>query len=253
MKPVTLFSCLLFLVVCYAVPISCQDDPATGGTTPDLSPGVQAVINMQKSGVPADMMIRALQSSQTSVVLTANDLIALKAAGVPDDVVRALAGEPLRNNDLALNKNDVATARSAPASKPSAAPNTAMPAPIDLRSVRRIYVEKMPNDLDQYIRAEITKKFKGAVVVVLDPSAADAVMVGTGEKRDGVGSAITGRYLGLHDNSTGAISLVDREGTVVLWSSEAGDRSIWWGALKRGGARKVADRLINNLKKAMGR
>ena len=30
-----------------------------------------------------------------------------------------------------------------------------------LRSVRRIYVDKMDNDLDQYIRAEIQKKFRG--------------------------------------------------------------------------------------------
>src|SRR5262249_49172970 len=34
-------------------------------------------------------------------------------------------------------------------------------------------------------------------------------------------------------------------------SSEAGDRSLWWGSLKRGGERKVADRLVHNLKDAM--
>ncbi|HSB16064.1 MAG TPA: hypothetical protein VLE22_16530 [Bryobacteraceae bacterium] len=61
-----------------------------------------------------------------------------------------------------------------------------------------------------------------------------------------------GRWLGLHDIASGAVSLADKGGTVVLWSSEAGDRSIWWGALKRGGPRKVADRLVHNLKDAMG-
>jgi hypothetical protein len=37
----------------------------------------------------------------------------------------------------------------------------------------------------------------------------------------------------------------------MIWASEAGDRSWWWGALKRGGQRKTAERLVKNLKKAV--
>ena len=120
-----------------------------------------------------------------------------------------------------------------------------------LRSIRRIYVDKMDNDLDQYIRAEIQKKFHGDVVVVLKPDAADAIMAGVSEHQSGTRAAITGRYFGLHDTATGSVSLLDKTGTTVLWSSEAGDRSILFGSMKRGGPRKVADRLISNLKKAM--
>lgn len=120
-----------------------------------------------------------------------------------------------------------------------------------LSAVKKIYVDEMPNDLHQYIRAEITKQFKGKVVVVLVPEEADAIMTGVGEHQSGVGAAVTGRWLGLHDTASGAVSLVDKQGKVVLWASEAGDRSIWWGSLKRGGPRKVADRLVHNLKKAM--
>lgn len=29
------------------------------------------------------------------------------------------------------------------------------------KTIQKIYIEKMPNDLDQYIRAEIAKKLKG--------------------------------------------------------------------------------------------
>jgi hypothetical protein len=35
-----------------------------------------------------------------------------------------------------------------------------------LKTIQKVYVDKMPNDLDQYIRAEITKQFKGKLVVV---------------------------------------------------------------------------------------
>jgi len=124
---------------------------------------------------------------------------------------------------------------------------------VSLKDINKIYVDKMDNDLDQYIKAEIQKKFKGRLTIVLNPEDADAILAGASEHKSGTGAAVTGRWLGLHDTASGAVSLLDKEGKVVLWSSEAGDRSLWWGALKRGGPRKVADRLVKNLKKAMGR
>ena len=48
-----------------------------------------------------------------------------------------------------------------------------------------------------------------------------------------------------------SIKLLSTEGQVILWASEAGDRSLWWGNLRRGGMRKVAERLVKNLKKYM--
>jgi hypothetical protein len=131
------------------------------------------------------------------------------------------------------------------------AESQARPDPIPLRSIKRIYVDKMDNDLDQYIRAEIQKQFKSTILVVLRPEDADAIMAGVSDHQSGTRAAVTGRWLGLHDTATGSISLLDKTGSIVLWSGEAGDRSIWFGAMKRGGPRKVADRLINNLKKAI--
>jgi hypothetical protein len=122
-----------------------------------------------------------------------------------------------------------------------------------LKSVHKVFIEKMDNDLDQYLRAEIVKQFKGSLVVVLDAKDADGILAGVNEQEKGTGAKITGRYLGLHDVATGTISLLDKEGKTILWSDEAGDRSLLLGALKRGGQRKVADRLISKLKKAMER
>ncbi|MEZ5401576.1 MAG: hypothetical protein R2729_18025 [Bryobacteraceae bacterium] len=121
----------------------------------------------------------------------------------------------------------------------------------DLSSIRKIYVEKMSNDLDQYIRAEFTKQMKGKVVIVLEKSEADAILTGVSDEKKGTGAAITGRYLGLHDNASAAVTLVDRTEKQVLWSDEAGDRSLLFGAMKRGGQRKVADRIVSKLKKAL--
>jgi hypothetical protein len=120
-----------------------------------------------------------------------------------------------------------------------------------LGSIKKIFIDKMDNDLDQYLRAEIVKQFKGKVTVVLKREDADGILTGVNEEKKGTGAQITGRYLGLHDNATGTLSLLDKEGKTLLWSDEAGDRSLLFGVMKRGGQRKVADRLVSKLKKAM--
>jgi len=136
-------------------------------------------------------------------------------------------------------------------SRASAQPQTDMSREPSLNEIHRLFIEKMPNDLDQYISAEITKKLNGRVAVVLDKADADAILRGASSNKDGVGAAITGRYLGLHDNATGSISLLDKQEKLVLWSGEAGDRSLMFGSMKRGGPRKVADRLVSDLKSAL--
>ena len=130
------------------------------------------------------------------------------------------------------------------------APDTPLP---QLRDVKRVFIEKMDNNLDQYLRAEFSKQFKGSVTVVLDKDSADAILTGISNEEKGTGAKITGRYLGLHDVASGTVSLLDKEGKVILWSDEAGDRSLVFGVMKRGGERKVADRLVSKLKKAMNR
>jgi hypothetical protein len=122
----------------------------------------------------------------------------------------------------------------------------------DLRSIHRIFIDKLPNDLDQYLRAEFSKQMKGKVVVVLDEKDADGIMTGVSEEEKGTGAKITGRYLGLHDVATASMSLLDRERKVILWADEAGDRHLIFSVAHRGGERQVAARLVEKLKKAMG-
>jgi hypothetical protein len=161
------------------------------------------------------------------------------------------------NADAAAAPAAVAPAAPVPASGSAASaapslPPRPTPSAISIKNVRRLYIEKMDNDLDQYLSAEISKQLSGRVVVVLQKDAADAILRGVSSEKTGVGAAVTGRYLGLHDNASGSITLVDPAETMVLWASEAGDRSLMWGSLARGGQRKVASRLVGDLKKALG-
>ena len=68
-----------------------------------------------------------------------------------------------------------------------------------LKSIHKIYIDKLPNDLDQYLRAEFFKQMKGKITVVLEEKDADAILTGISEEEKGTGAKITGRYFGLHD------------------------------------------------------
>jgi len=91
-----------------------------------------------------------------------------------------------------------------------------------------LFIEDMDKDLDSFIRAQIVKK-KIPLVVVVDPEEADLIMTA----------------------SASGTMIFNKTDKVMLWASEAGGRSLWWVGLKREGPRKVAERVINNLKKEM--
>ncbi|MBV9268101.1 MAG: hypothetical protein JO061_18175 [Acidobacteriaceae bacterium] len=117
-----------------------------------------------------------------------------------------------------------------------ALPFVAQPA-IRLADVRKIYIEKMSNDLDEYLRAAISKKFHQRISIVLDRSQADAIL--------------TSPHAGAQQTERATVDLMDPRNQVVLWSGSAGDRSATWLELRHGGEQKVADHLIGELKKAM--
>jgi len=109
--------------------------------------------------------------------------------------------------------------------------------PMLLSNVRKVFIEKMDNNLDQYLASSISSKFHGSLTVVLDRSSADAVL--------------KGENLTAQETQKATVQLVDKGGSTVLWSGSANDRSMMTLDLKHGGQKKVADHLISELKKAM--
>jgi hypothetical protein len=108
-----------------------------------------------------------------------------------------------------------------------------------LADVRKVYVEKMDNNLDEYLRSSISKQFHARLTIVLKREDADAILTGV--------NAAAQRT----QNAT--ITLTDPHGKVVLWSGTANDRSAKFLDLKHGGEAKLADHLIGQLRKAMER
>lgn len=112
----------------------------------------------------------------------------------------------------------------------------------------KLFITEMDGDLDGYIRAEITKKGL-PLKLVLQESDADLVMIGSSTEKDRKWHE--GWLTSVKDHAQGNVSIVNPKEKTIVWSSEAGDRSLWKGSMSRGGDRKVAERLVGNLKKAI--
>jgi hypothetical protein len=115
-----------------------------------------------------------------------------------------------------------------------------------LKRGSKVFIEKMENDLDGYITAELVQK-KVALEIVSDLDQADYVMVGNGTPEQGR-KWHQGWLTAEQDRTSGNIRVFDKATKKLVFAGEAGDRSLWWGALSRGGQRKVASRIVGKLK-----
>ena len=112
----------------------------------------------------------------------------------------------------------------------------------------KVHIEEMPLDLHLYLKAEIIKK-QVPVLIVQTPEQAEYVLRGTatGSEKN---KWHEGWLTASKDKVTGAVEIVSRDG-ILVWATEAGDRSLNWGSFRRGGPRKVADRIAKSLRKAI--
>ena len=108
---------------------------------------------------------------------------------------------------------------------------------VRLSDIRKIYIEPMQNNLDQYLRSAISRRFHSTISVVLNKNEADAVMSSANQAAQQVERA--------------TVNLTDESGKHLLWTGTAGDRNAKMLGVKHGGLPQVADSLIAQLKKAM--
>jgi hypothetical protein len=110
---------------------------------------------------------------------------------------------------------------------------------------RRLFISPMEGKLDGFIAAEVVKQAL-PVLVVLDDKDVDLVLVGQSLKED---DHWYNAIWGGKDKNEGNLRLIDVRSRSMVWAGEAGDRSLIYGKFKRGGERKVAERLVRQMKK----
>jgi hypothetical protein len=109
----------------------------------------------------------------------------------------------------------------------------------------RLFIAPMQGDLHPFIAAEIVKK-KLPVIVVTEEKDADFIVSGASIKGD---DKWYHTVFGGKDKNEGSVQLISVKDKTLVWAGEAGDRSLLWGNLRRGGQRKVADRIVNQINK----
>ena len=230
----------------HSVPVA---SPNSVPIEPGLPLSKEEIVTLLRDGSSQSRIEQILRVRGLRLANRDSDIEEIGAAGAPQlliDLIRSLAPP--------VDLPTPAPHPPAPRELPTPAPHPPAISLADaqtLRSVHKIFIDKLPNDLDQYVRAELSKQLKGKVTVVLEEKGADGILTGVSEEEKGTGAKITGRYLGLHDLATASLSLLDKERKTILWADEAGDRSLFFSVAHRGGERKVAERLVKKLKKAM--
>ena len=109
----------------------------------------------------------------------------------------------------------------------------------------KIFIEPMQGDLHPFIAAEIVKK-KLPFVVVTEKEKAEYILAGTYIKGD---AKWYHTAFGVMDKDEGSVQLIDLKDKTMVWAGGAGDRSLFLGGWNRGGQSKVADRIVNKMKK----
>jgi hypothetical protein len=109
----------------------------------------------------------------------------------------------------------------------------------------KIFIEPMQGDLHPFIAAEIVKK-KLPFVVVTERKNAEYILSGSFIKGDGKWNRTA---LGVTDKNQGSVQLLNVKDKTLVWAGAAGDQSMILGGWSRGGQSKVADRIVNKMKK----
>jgi hypothetical protein len=204
--------------------------------------------SLKTHGLTNAELTKIVQSRGVDFALTADKETELKTAGADADLLAAVRGGQHSAWTVAPSSGSAQPPVSAPAAPQAAPPATPVSTPPEnkdkpavpanapvitsIRDVKKLYIEKMSNDLDEYIKAEISRQMPGRILVVLNAQDADAIMKGTATDRQG------------------NVTITDLRGTADLWVGEAGDKGLYLTKI-HGGEKKVAERLVSGLKKAM--
>jgi hypothetical protein len=117
-----------------------------------------------------------------------------------------------------------------------------------------IYITPMDGGLHEFLQSEFFRQ-KVPVRIVMKESAAEYVLTGSMVRKQGAEKwyhYLTGTA-GTADTAQASVSLFKKGSDTILWATNVGDRSVWWGMLKKKGERKVAQRVVSKFKQIVER
>ena len=203
------------------------------------------ILTMVRAKLPAALIVEKINTSSCSFDTFPSVLAELKYKGVPDAVLMAMVqaphgGGPKRGTEP----------RPEPRTEVKATENIGGMILSDRRESpynARFFVAPMDEGFDGLISALMIEK-KLPLSIVADENMADFIVVGGTNKgtHKWYDTVFGSGYE--RDRNQGSIRVIRVRDKTVIWGAQKGDRSLWWGALKKGGKRKVAERLVNEMK-----
>ena len=203
------------------------------------------ILTMVRAKLPPALIIEKINTSSCSFDTFPSVLAELKYKGVPDEVLMAMVRAP-----HGTRPKEISTPQPEPRSEVKAAENVGGVILRDRSETpyhARFFVASMEENFDGLITALMIEK-KLPVSVVADENLADFIVVGGTNKgtHKWYDTVFGSGYE--RDRNQGSIRVIRVRDKTVIWGAQKGDRSLWWGALKKGGKRKVAERLVNEMK-----
>jgi hypothetical protein len=202
------------------------------------------IITMVRAKLPAALIIEKINTSSCSFDTFPSVLAEMKYKGVPDEVLMAMVHAPHGGPK--------------PITEPKPEPRAEVKTVENLGGIilsdrrespynARFFIAPMEEGFDGLISALMIEK-KLPLSIVVDENLADFIVVGGTNKgtHKWYDTVFGSGYE--RDRNQGSIRVIRVRDKTVIWGAQKGDRSLWWGALKKGGKRKVAERLVNEMK-----
>lgn len=223
------------------------------------------IVTMVRAKLPAALIIEKINNSSCAFDTFPSVLAELKYKGVPDDVLMVMVQAPHGGRVAKSVPKAVATGPDTMSSTSAAGPATngshtnetstrvtniggvILPDRSESPYNGRFFVAPMEEGFDGLISALMIEK-KLPLRVVADENLADFIVVGNTNKgvHKWYDTVFGSGYE--RDRNQGSLRVIRVRDRTVIWGAQKGDRSFWFGALKKGGKRKVAERLVNKMK-----
>lgn len=204
----------------------------------------QDIVMLVKAKLPSALIIEKINSASCNFDTFPSVLAELKYKGVPDDVLMAMVRAP-----HGLRPTAIEEPRAASREEPKPINNIGGVILADRSETpynARFFVAPMEEGFDGLIAAHMLQR-KLPLTIVADESLADFIIVGGVNKgtHKWYDTVFGSGYE--RDRNQGSIRVIRVRDKTIVWAAQKGDRSLWWGALKKGGKRKVAERLVNKM------
>jgi len=237
MKSLIMLSLTLVVAVSLSITTKAQSDQVMELNNSD-------VLTMVRAKLPPELIVAKIKNSRSHFDTFPSVLAELKYKGVSDSILLAMVEAPAG----ALPKR---------VEEPKAEPRAEVKPADNIGGVNlsdrsetpynaRFFVAPMEEGFDGLIAALMIEK-KLPISVVADENLADFIVVGgTNKGPHKWYDTVFGGYE--RDRNQGNIRVIRVRDKRVTWAAQKGDRSFWWGPIKKGGRRKVAERLVNKMK-----